>query len=92
MNIELLKEHLRIESGDRGEEATLQLYLDAAIGHVSEYLGDDLPDPMPDPVKSAVLLLTCDLYVNRERQSSEPLYQNKTYTLLLAPYRSMTVL
>lgn len=92
MNIELLKEHLRIEPEDRGEDTTLQLYLNAAIGHVVKYLGAELPDPLPDPIQAAVLLLTCDLYVNRERQSDAPLYQNKTYGLLLAPYLNMSVL
>jgi uncharacterized phage protein (predicted DNA packaging) len=85
-----VKQHLRVLHDL--EDSLIQLYLDAAAGHVSRYLGDDLPDPMPEPIKAAVMLLTADLYVNRERQSDEPLYQNKTYGLLLAPYRTMAVL
>lgn len=90
MNIETLKEHLRL-SEDGGEDTTLQLYLDAAVGHVRNYLGD-IPDPLPDPVQAAVLLLTADLYENREKQTHDPIYQNKTYALLLAPYQSMRVI
>ena len=60
MNIQTLKEHLRL-CDDEGEEVTLQLYMDAAIAHVTEYLGDDLPDPLPEPVSVAILLLAGDM-------------------------------
>ncbi len=84
------KQHLRVMHAL--EDGMIQLYLDAALAHVSEYLGDDLPDPMPEPIQAAVLLLTADLYVNRERQTDRILYESTAYTLLLAPYRTMAVL
>ncbi|WP_462379577.1 head-tail connector protein [Pseudomonas sp. Marseille-QA0892] len=84
------KQHLRVMHNL--EDGMIQLYLDAATKHVAEYLGDDLPDPMPEPIQAAVLLLTADLYVNRERQGDRILYEGTAYTLLLAPYRSMAVL
>ncbi|MES2819807.1 MAG: head-tail connector protein [Pseudomonadota bacterium] len=85
-----VKQHLRVMHAL--EDDLIQLYLDAATGHVSNYLGDDLPDPMPEPIQAAVLLLTADLYINRERQTDRMLYESAAYTLLLAPYRTMAVL
>lgn len=83
------KQHLRVMHAL--EDTLIKLYLDAAIKHVTEYLGADLPDPMPDDVQCAVLLLTGDLYINRERQVDRPIYHSTAYQMLLAPYRSMTV-
>lgn len=85
-----VKQHLRVMHGL--EDDLIQLYLDAATGHVAKYLGDDLPDPMPEPIQAAVLLLTADLYVNRERQADRILHEGTAYALLLAPYRNMAVL
>ncbi|WP_019342832.1 head-tail connector protein [Stutzerimonas stutzeri] len=84
------KQHLRVMHAL--EDGLIQLYLDAALGHVAEYLGDDMPDPLPEPIQAAVLLLTGDLYINRERQTDRILYESTAYTLLLAPYRTMAVL
>jgi hypothetical protein len=84
------KQHLRVMH--TLEDGMIQLYLDAALAHVAEYLGDDLPDPMPEPIQAAVLLLTADLYVNRERQADRILHESTAYALLLNPYRSMAVL
>lgn len=83
------KAHLRMDHDD--EDALIQSYLDAALAHVAKYLGDDMPDPVPAPVDAAVLLLAADLYLNRERQSDTVLRENRTYALLLNPYRSMRV-
>ena len=84
------KQHLRVMHAL--EDPLIQIYLDAAKKHVAEYLGEDLPDPMPEDIQCAVLLLTGDLYVNRERQIDRPIHHNTAYQLLLAPYRSMEVL
>ncbi|MNF18130.1 hypothetical protein D3C80_2220370 [compost metagenome] len=56
------------------------------------FLGDGLPDPMPAPIKAAVLLLVGDLYANREFQGETTLTTGSTYSMLLAPYRSMAVM
>ena len=84
-----IKQHLRIEEAI--EDALIQTYWDAAEDHIAKYLGDDLPDPMPKPIEAAVLLLTADLYENRQRQGAEVFYKNHTYQLLLNPYRSAEV-
>lgn len=84
------KQHLRVMH--TLEDTLIQLYLDAAIKHVTEYLGTDLPDPMTDDLQCAVLLLTGDLYINRERQVDRPIHHSTAYQLLLAPYKSMAVL
>ncbi len=83
------KQHLRVMHAL--EDPLIQIYIDAAKKHIAEYLGEDLPDPMPEDIQCAVLLLTGDLYVNRERQLDRPVYNNVAYQMLLAPYRSMTV-
>ena len=83
------KAHLRVTHNL--EDVLIQSCLDAAVAHIAKYLGDDMPDPVPAPVDAAVLLLTADLYVNRERQADKPLSENKTYSLLLNPYRCMGV-
>lgn len=90
MNLTDVKRHLRVMHNL--EDSLIQIYLDAAVRHVAEYLGEDLPDPMPEDIQCAVLLLTGDLYVNRERQIDRPIHHNTAYQLLLNPYRSMEVL
>lgn len=90
MTLEEAKAHLRVTHDL--ENILIQGYLDAALAHVANYLGDDLPSPMPAPVEAAVLLLVADLYINRERQTDKPLSENSAYALLLNPYRNMQVL
>jgi uncharacterized phage protein (predicted DNA packaging) len=87
LSLEDVKAHLRVLHDD--EDALIQRMADAAEALVAVYLGDDLPDPTPAPVEAAILLLTADLYENRERQTDKPLSENSTYALLLNPYRSM---
>jgi len=84
------KIHLRVDQDF--EDGYITSLILAAEGHVSVYLGDDLPNPMPAPIKTAVLLLVGDLFENRERQGDRTLTEGTAYTLLLAPYRSMSVL
>lgn len=85
-----IKAHLRVTHD--AEDALIAAYAEAALTHIAEYLGEDMPDPMPAPIKAAVLLLTADLYVHRERQIDRPIHHNTAYQLLLNPYRSMEVL
>lgn len=87
---EEIKAHLRVTHN--AEDALIAAYADAAMTHIAEYLGESLPDPMPAPIRAAVLLLTADLYVNRQRQAGSALHDNPTYQLLLNPYRCMEVL
>lgn len=84
------KQHLRVMHDL--EDSLIQIYLDAAQAHIADYLGDDLPDHMPAPIHAAVLLLTGDLYLFRERQAGQYLFESTAFTLLLAPYRTMDVL
>lgn len=79
------KQQLRVMQGL--DDRLIQHYLDAAVDHIGEYLGDDLPDPMPEDIQCAVLLLTGDLYVNRDHPIDRPIHHCTAYQLLLAPYR-----
>lgn len=90
LTIAEVKQHLRVMHAL--EDDLIQIYLDAAHGHVAKFLGEDLPAPIPDAIRAAVLLLTADLYVNRERQADRILHEGTAYSLLLAPYRSAEVL
>lgn len=46
---------------------------------------------MPARVKAAILLQVGNLYLNRELQSNEAYYQNRTYERPLNPYRVMAM-
>jgi hypothetical protein len=80
------KSHLRVDHTD--EDVLIQAYLNAAHKAVEDYTGVVF-DPMPSPVWAAVLLLTADLYANRERSSERPLHESNTFKALLNPYRQM---
>lgn len=90
MTLEQVKAHLRVTHD--AEDALIQSYMTAAEQLVSQYLGEDLPEPVPEPITAAMMLLVGDLYTNRSRQGLSALYQNKTYSLLLDPYRSAEVM
>jgi len=90
MNLQQVKNHLRVTHN--AEDALIQSYMDAADKLVRKYLGSDMPDPVPEPVTAAMMLLVGDLYTNRVRQGVNVLYQNKTYQMLLSPYRSAEVM
>lgn len=84
------KLHLRLDP-DNDEDAAIGAMIAAATAATADYLNAAAPldDTAPAPIKAATLLMVADLYENRERQSAEPYYQNKTYQLLLNPYRTM---
>lgn len=84
------KDHLRVIGSE--EDAYITQLIDAAEGHVADYLGEQLPTPMPAPIRAAVLLLVGDLFEHRERQGERMLYENSAFALLLNPYRSTAVL
>lgn len=84
------KAYLRVDTID--EDDTIQSMMDAAQAAACDYLGlDALPDPLPAPIEAAILLAVGDLYENREAQADVQLFDNRTYTRLLAPYRVMGV-
>ncbi|MNX81277.1 Phage gp6-like head-tail connector protein [compost metagenome] len=93
VTLDQAKLHLRADAvGD--EDAAIQDMIDAATNAAADYLGltaDELIAVMPAPVKAAILLQVGDLYLNRERQSNEAFYQNRTYERLLNPYRVMSL-
>ena len=86
------KTHLRVDQD--ADDAAIVSMINAAEAATADYLNltlADLEPSAPAPVKAAALLLVADLYENRERQNSEPLYRNQTYERLLNPYRQMGV-
>lgn len=85
-----VKDHLRVDQNQ--DDPMISVYWLAAEQYVAKYLGEDMPDPVPKPIQAAILLLTGDLYANRERQGDLVFYKNHTYQLLLNPYRSAEVL
>lgn len=89
LELEDVKAHLRIQHDV--EDTLILTYWDAAIGHVEQYLGDNMPDPAPRPIDAAILLLVADMYEHRTRQTTQPLSEGSTFRLLLNPYRSMSV-
>lgn len=69
-----VKNHLRLCPNDADENDHLDLLIQAAVSHASQYLGrpvpwldkDGSPVPVPPDVQAAVLLIIGDLYENRE--------------------------
>lgn len=84
------KQYLRVMHD--AEDQFIERLIEAAQGHVEQYLGDDMPSPVPAAVNAAILLLVADLYENRGRQVERPLHDNSTYGLLLGPYQTREVL
>lgn len=66
VSLALAKRHLNIDSADDDELITL--YIDAAEGHLSNYIGRPLADidPVPGDLKLAVLKLVAFHYEQRE--------------------------
>ena len=86
--LEYAKQHLRIEG--ESEDVLLLVYVTAAMEHVRQFTRQDWPTDsatVPPEWIAAVLLLTADLYENREAQTAVPLSENKTVARLLWPHR-----
>lgn len=94
ITLEEAKHHLRVIHDD--EDAAIQAMINTAKAATADYMNwtpEHLADfeTMPATVKSAMLLLVGDLYLNRELQADRQLFSNKTYERLLNPYRLMAV-
>ncbi|WP_374289587.1 head-tail connector protein [Pseudomonas fluvialis] len=88
VTLEEAKNHLRIELTETEDDAAITTMIDAATAHILEYLHTGIIIPTPAPLKAAVLLLVADLYQNRERQTvGQALFINRTFEMLLQPYR-----
>jgi len=85
VSLDDIKSHLRITGN--ADDALLAIYADAACEHVAAFTRREWSEDVPASVKAAVLLLTADLYENREAQSPVTLQENKTVERLLWPYR-----
>ncbi|MDN5489942.1 head-tail connector protein [Acinetobacter sp. ULE_I001] len=81
-----MKQHLRILHDF--DDTTIQIYLDSAEQHIKNFLGTDYEKIVdaPAPIKSAILLLGADLYLNRSMQADQALNNNRAFDLLLNPY------
>ncbi|EKU30770.1 hypothetical protein N879_07010 [Alcaligenes sp. EGD-AK7] len=94
ITLEEAKHHLRVIHDD--EDAAIQAMIGTALAATADYMNwtpDQMADPatVPAPVKSAMLLIVGDLYMNRELQADKQLFANRTYERLLNPYRLMAV-
>ena len=92
VTLDEMKQHLRILHNF--DDTTIQIYLDSAIQHIKNFLGDDYEKSVvtPAPIKSAILLLGADLYQNRTMQADQALNNNRAFDLLLSPYITKVVL
>ena len=92
ITLEKAKLHLRVDHDD--ENLAIQAMIDASTAAAANYLNMpvvDLLADLPAPVEAAILLQVGDLYANREAQGNTEYFSNKTYHLLLNPYRVMAV-
>ncbi|WP_050464433.1 head-tail connector protein [Herbaspirillum autotrophicum] len=87
------KAHTRVDEDMDREDLQILDMIATAKAHIENYLGRAFPvgEDVPAPVKSAALLLFADLYENREGQQDVVLYTNRTFALLLNPYRLMSI-
>lgn len=85
------KSHLRVDQSN--EDTLIQIYIDAAVDHVREYLNGEIKGELDSPVstpasiKAAIFLLVGDLYENREAGSEAEIKRNPAVDALLYPYR-----
>ncbi|RZJ44975.1 MAG: phage gp6-like head-tail connector protein [Brevundimonas sp.] len=82
------KEHLRVDGDD--EDATIQIYADAAVSKVLQYCNIALvpAGPVPEAAfRAAALLALGDLYANRE----PVLTDGAPIRSLIDPYRWLRV-
>lgn len=90
VDLQQAKEHLRVDH--EHEDALILGYIDAATAAACDYLNwTEIPDDPPAPVVSAILLGVADLYENRQYHIDARQVENRTYMMLLNPYRRMGV-
>lgn len=87
VSLEEARAHVRAEGQE--DDAMLQIYIDAAIDRVIQFIGRPIPESEPAGIKAAVLLYVGDLYEHREAQvAGNPITANPTADALLWPYRT----
>lgn len=90
-DLALLKRQCRVEHDE--DDVLIAAYAEAASDHVRAY--HLVPEPTPSAVVAAVLLMTADLYANRESvvlgTIAAEVKMPTTVANLLAPYRNWTV-
>lgn len=93
VTLQQAKDHLRVDYDD--EDAEIELLAKAAGSSVIAYLKlDAAPDPVPFQVQAATLILTAELYKNREAMQDGEVdsqfgygYLPRSVTALLYPLR-----
>lgn len=78
------KEHLKVENSD--EDALIQLYINAAIDYIGNFLNLE-NYPYAASLKAAALLIVGDLYENREAGVEKEIKPNPAVINLMFPYR-----
>ena len=78
------KSHLRVDIAE--DDALIQIYIDAAVDHISTLLNTPSVPNAP-AVKAAALLIIADLYENREAGGEKQIKANPASMNLLYPFR-----
>lgn len=89
--------HIRLDPDD--SSPLVQLYLQAAIDRVEQYIQAPMPRNLADPgqpevigippsLKAAALLFLGDLWENRESSLEHKMIENPAAIALMAPYRT----
>lgn len=78
------KSHLKVDNTE--EDTLIQVYIDAAIDYITNFLNDE-NYPYAPSVKAAALLIVGDLYENREGAGEKEIKPNPAVMNLLYPYR-----
>lgn len=78
------KEHLKVDQSD--EDTLIQIYIDAAVDYIGNFLNND-GFPYKPAIKAAALLVVGDLYENRKGGADKDIKANPAVMNLLYPYR-----
>ena len=95
LTLERIKQQLRIEQDFHDEDDILDLYGDSAEEAILEVLNRSYEDlyevygRIPAPITHASLMLVASSYKDREKDLTQEVHSNPTFSLLLKPYMKL---
>lgn len=95
LTLERIKQQLRIEQDFHDEDDILDLYGDSAEEAILEVLNRSFEDisevygRIPAPITHASLMLVASSYKEREKDLTQEVHNNPTFSLLLKPYMKL---